>query len=145
ISGNFNSQMGANATIGSGKAPQLQLAPALQKIYDILECLNSLDINEPGNNVAAVNKGLQVFMSNSADAWEYKFKAEKEIPLVRFPFDPINYNSPTTPLKLDAYFRLGCYFNQPIKISKTLDQLKPSIGAYMELGADIRVMCCSLA
>src|SRR5690606_26758156 len=66
-------------------------------------------------------------------------------PLVKFPFDPVNYNSPTTPLKLDAFFRLGVYFNQPIKIPNTIDQLKPSVGAYLELGADLRVMCVSVA
>lgn len=146
ISGDFSAGANIKAGIGAGtNAPQLKLAPALQKVYEILEFLNSIDITNPKNNVEAIKKGLQVFMSNNADTWEYKFKAEKEIPLVKFPFDPINYNSPTTPLKLDAFFRMGCYFNQPVSIPHTIDQVKPSIGAYLELGADLRVMCVSLA
>jgi hypothetical protein len=95
--------------------------------------------------VEAIKKGLQIAMSNSSDSWEYKFKASKEISLVRFPFDPVNYNSPTTPLKMEAFFRVGCYFNQPIVIPKTINQIKPSAGAFMELGAELRVMCVSLA
>lgn len=142
ISGNFSNDKKKDAGIDMGTGPQLKLDRTLQTIYDILVFLNSLDPTQPAE---AIKKGLKVAMSNSADSWEYKFKADQEIPLVKFPFDPINYNSPTTPLKLDAYFKLGVYFNQPIKIPNTIDQLKPSVGAYLELGADIRVMCVSLA
>jgi len=142
ISGDFSAKIAAEPGIGSGNAPQLKLAKPLEKIYQILEFLDNLD---PTNAVEAVQRGLKIAMSNSADSWDYKFKASKEIPFVKFPFDPINYNSPTTPLKLDAYFKIGCYFNQPIKIPNTIDQLMPSAGAFLELGADLRVMCVSLA
>ena len=142
ISGNFSNAKKKNAGMAIGSGPQLKLDKTLQKIYDILEFLNNLDPTQPSE---AVKKALKIAMSNSADSWEYKFKADKEIPLVKFPFDPINYNSPTTPLKMDAYFKVGVYFNQPIKIPKTIDQIKPSVGAYLELGADIRVMCVSVA
>jgi hypothetical protein len=142
ISGDFKAKVAADAGFESGKAPQLKLAEPLEKIYQILEFLDNLDPTQP---VEAVKKGLKIAMSNGADSWDYKFKASKEIPFVKFPFDPINYNSPTTPLKLDAYFKIGCYFNQPIKIPKTIDQLMPSAGAFLELGADLRVMCVSLA
>lgn len=142
ISGDFSAKISAEPGLGSGNAPQLKLAKPLEKIYQILEFLDNLD---PSNAVAAVQKGLKIAMSNGADSWDYKFKASKEIPFVKFPFDPINYNSPTTPLKLDAYFKIGCYFNQPIKIPNTIDQLMPSAGAFLELGADLRVMCFSLA
>lgn len=142
ISGDFKAKASVNPGFESGKAPQLKLAEPLEKIYQILEFLDNLDPTQP---VEAVKKGLQIAMSNSADSWDYKFKASKEIPFVKFPFDPINYNSPTTPLKLDAYFKIGCYFNQPIKIPKTIDQVMPSAGAFLELGADLRVMCVSLA
>lgn len=142
ISGNFSNAKKKNAGMAIGSGPQLKLDQTLQKIYDILEFLNNLDPTQPSE---AVKKALKIAMSNSADSWEYKFKADKEIPLVKFPFDPINYNSPTTPLKMDAYFKVGVYFNQPIKIPKTIDQIKPSVGAYLELGADIRVMCVSVA
>jgi hypothetical protein len=146
ISGNFNAGNGIKAEIGTGQnAPQLKLPGALDKIYQVIEFLDSLDFTDIGNNTEAVKKGLQVFMSNGADAWDYKFKADKEIPMVKFPFDPINYNSPTTPIKLDAAFKMGCYFNMPIKIANTIDQLTPSVGAFLELKADIRVMCVSLA
>ena len=142
ISGNFSNEKKKDAGVDMGSGPQLKLDKTLQTIYDILVFLNSLDPTQPSE---AIKKGLKVAMSNSADSWEYKFKADQEIPLVKFPFDPISYNSPTTPLKLDAFFKLGVYFNQPIKIPNTIDQIKPSVGAYLELGADIRVMCVSLA
>ena len=142
ISGDLKAKASINPGFESGKAPQLKLAEPLEKIYQILEFLDNLDPTQP---VEAVKKGLQIAMSNSADSWDYKFKASKEIPFVKFPFDPVNYNSPTTPLKLDAYFKIGCYFNQPIKIPKTIDQVMPSAGAFLELGADLRVMCVSLA
>ncbi|WP_316797136.1 hypothetical protein [Pedobacter agri] len=142
ISGNFKANPSISASIDAGKGPQLKLAKELQAVYDILVILDSLDPSSPAD---AVKKGLQVAMSNAADSWDYKFKASKEIPFVKFPFDPINYNAPTTPLKLDAYFKIGCYFNQPIKIPKTIDQVMPSAGAFLEFGADLRVMCVSLA
>jgi hypothetical protein len=142
ISGDFKAKSSVNPGFDSGNAPQLKLAEPLEKIYQILEFLDNLDPTQP---VEAVKKGLQIAMSNAADSWEYKFKASKEIPFVKFPFDPINYNSPTTPLKLDAYFKIGCYFNQPMKIPNTIDQIMPSAGAFLELGADLRVMCVSLA
>lgn len=135
--------MKAKSSFDTGfNKPELALCDDLKPIYDILEFLANLD---PANPVEALKKALKVCMSNSSDSWEYKFKAEKEIPVVKFPFDPINYNSPTTPLKLDAYFKVGCYFNQPIKIPNAIDELMPSAGAYLELGADLRIMCFSLA
>ena len=142
ISGDFKAKASLNPGFESGSAPQLKLAEPLEKIYQILEFLDNLDPTQP---VEAVKKGLKIAMSNAADSWDYKFKASKEIPFVKFPFDPVNYNSPTTPLKLDASFKIGCYFNQPIKIPKTIDQVMPSAGAFLELGADLRVMCVSLA
>jgi len=142
VTGDFGNGKKVNPTIELGNGPQLKLHPMLQKVYEVLEFLDNLD---PTNPSEAVKKGLKIAMSNSADSWEYKFKADKEIPLVKFPFDPISYNNPATPLKLDAFFRLGVYFNQPIKIPNTIDQIKPSVGAYLELGADMRVMCVSLA
>lgn len=142
ITGDFGNAKKAKPSLELGHGPQLKLDPLLQKVYEVLDFLNKLDISQPSE---AIKKGLKIAMSNSADSWEYKFKADKEIPLVKFPFDPISYNAPTTPLKLDAFFRLGVYFNQPVKIPNTIDQIKPSVGAYMELGADIRVMCVSLA
>jgi len=144
ISGDFKASVKANPDFGSNlnNAPQLKLAEPLEKIYQILEFLDNLDPTQP---VEAVKKGLKIAMSNNADSWDYKFKADKEIPFVKFPFDPVNYNSPTTPLKLDASFKIGCYFNQPIKIPNTIDEVMPSAGAFLELGADLRVMCVSLA
>ncbi len=142
VTGDFGNGKKLKPTIELGNGPQLKLHPMLQKVYEVLEFLDNLD---PTNPSEAVKKGLKIAMSNSADSWEYKFKADKEIPLVKFPFDPVSYNNPATPLKLDAFFRLGVYFNQPIKIPNTIDQIKPSVGAYLELGADMRVMCVSLA
>ncbi len=143
ITGDFNSNNSIEPGFDSGNAPQLKLCKELEPIYEILEFLDNLDATT--NPVEAIKKGLKIAMSNTADSWEYKFKAEKEIPLVKFPFDVIDYNSPTTPLKLDAYFKVGCYYNQPLTISNSVDQLTPSSGTYLELGADLRVMCFSLA
>ncbi|SEK17963.1 hypothetical protein [Parapedobacter koreensis] len=142
ITGDFKSGISVKPSLDKGIGPQLKLAEPLEKIAQILEFLSELNMNKP---VEAIQKGLKIAMSNSADSWEYKFKADKELPVVQFPFDPISYNSPTTPLKLDAYFKVGCYFNQPITIPNTINQLVPSVGAYLELGAEIRVMCVSLA
>lgn len=142
ITGDFGNGQKSNPSLELGQGPQLILHPLLASIYQILEFLDNLD---PSNPSEAIKKGLKIAMSNSADSWEYKFKADKEISLVKFPFDPINYNSPTTPLKLDAFLRIGVYFNQPIKIPNTIDQIKPSVGSYLELGATLRVMCLSLA
>lgn len=142
VTGDFGNAKKIQPSLELGHGPQLKLDPLLHKVYEVLEFLNNLDVSQPSE---AIKKGLKIAMSNSADSWEYKFKADKEIPLVKFPFDPINYNAPTTPLKMDAFFKLGVYFNQPIKIPNNIDQIKPSVGAYMELGANIRVMCVSLA
>ena len=142
ITGDFGNGKKSSPSLESGSGPQLKLDKTLQTIYDILEFLSSLDPTQPSE---AIKKGLKIAMSNSADSWEYKFKADKEIPFVKFPFDPVNYNSPTTPLKMDAFFKMGVYFNQPIKIPDTIDQIKPSVGTFLILGADLRVMCVSLA
>jgi hypothetical protein len=142
ITGDFQSGISVKPSLEKGNTPQLKFAKELETIYQILEFLDELSMDKP---VEAIKKGLKIAMSNSSDSWEYKFKAGKEISLVRFPFDPVNYNSPTTPLKMEAFFRVGCYFNQPIVIPKTINQIKPSAGAYMELGAELRVMCVSLA
>lgn len=143
VSGNFQGGKNAKAGLEGGTGPQLKLDEALQKIYDILEFLQNLDPKSAASE--AVKKGLNIVMSNSADSWEYKFKADKEIPLVRFPFLDEAYNSPTCPLKMEAFFRLGVFFNQPLKIPESIDQLKPSVGAYLELGATLKVMCFSVA
>lgn len=142
ITGDFQSGISVKPSLEKGNTPQLKFAKELETIYQILEFLDEISMDKP---VEAIKKGLKIAMSNSSDSWEYKFKAGKEISLVKFPFDPINYNSPTTPLKMEAFFRVGCYFNQPIVIPKTINQIKPSAGAYMELGAELRVMCVSLA
>ncbi len=141
ISGNFKNKNSITPGFETGNAPQLKLCKELQPIYDILDFLDKLN---PDNPVEAVKKGLQIAMSNSAESWEYKFKAEKEIPLVRFPFDTILYNNPTTVFKMEAHFKIGCYFNEPIQIPNTKDDLIPSAGAFLELGATIRVMVFSL-
>lgn len=143
VSGNFQGGENAKASLEGGAAPQLKLDKALQKIYDILQFLAKLDPKTAAS--AAISEGLKIAMSNSADSWEYKFKADKEISLVRFPFLDEAYNSPVCPLKMDAFFKIGVFFNQPLKIPESIDQLKPSVGAYLELGATLKVMCVSVA
>jgi hypothetical protein len=122
---------------------QLILCDELQPIYDILMILATLNPFDP-DYAAILKKGLEIAMSNSADNWEYKFNAVKEIPLIKFPPEPI-YSQPLTPFKLQAGMKVGAYFNMPITLPNSINQLIPSAGAYLELDAQLEVMCVSLA
>ena len=81
-------------------------------------------------------------MSNSPNNWEYKFQADKEIPVLQFP--PAYLDGPTTPLRLEASMKLGVYFNLAVPIPPTgLPGL--SAGGFIEFDAKLSVMCVSLA
>ena len=120
IKGNFNSKKGSEASFkgedGSNDfpAPQIVFSDALQTVIEILQILQDLQGAKYGD---AIKKGLKIAMSNSADSWEYKFEATKEIPVVKFPIPESVYNAPTTPLKLEAYLKLGVYFNAALKVT----------------------------
>ena len=118
--------------------PELEFGKDLQPVYDILQVLLLLN----GKDYAgALTKGLKIAMSNSPNNWEYKFQADKEIPVLRFP--PPAADSPLAPLRLECFLKIGCYFNVGLPSGDGLPV--PSGGAFVEFGAKLSVMCVSLA
>jgi len=121
--------------------PELVPGEKLKPIVDILEVLAMLAIDNDYKEL--VKKGLKIAMSNSPNNWEYKFQADKEIPVVRFP--PKYLDGPTTPLRLEANLKLGCYFNLALPAMAGGGLPTPSAGAFIEFGGRLEVMCVSLA
>lgn len=148
IKGNFDASKGSEASFkgkdgdASFPAPQLEFSPVLQTVMDILQILQDLQGEKYGD---ALKKGLKIAMSNSADSWEYKFEASKEIPVVKFPIPDAVYNAPTTPLKLEAGLKVGVYFNAALSITSDPTKLLPTAGAYIDFYGRLSVMCVSLA
>jgi len=147
IRGKFDTAKGAKPEfkgidIGGGDVSGPQLIPGqfLKPIIDILEILQAISSMDDYKDIA--KKALKVAMSNSPNNWEYKFQADKEIPVVRFP--PASMDGPTTPLRLEANLKLGCYFNLAMPVPPT-GLPTPSAGAFIEFGAKLQVMCVSLA
>ena len=137
IRGKFDTEKGSSPEF---KGPKLIPGKDLQPIIDILEILEA--IGSDPNYADLIKKGLQIAMSNSPNNWEYKFQADKEIPVVQFP--PAYLDGPTTPLRLEANLKLGVYFNLAIPVPPTgLPGL--SAGGFIEFGAKLSVMCVSLA
>lgn len=151
IKGNFNSQKGKEVDLGSKNSsddpglnlptPEIEFSDALEPVIKILEILASLSSGDYGS---ALKKGLKVAMSNSANIWEYKFEANKDIPLVRFPPTDELYNSPQTPLKLEASLGIGVFFNAALKVTTDPSQLLPTAGAYFKFHGGLQVMCFSV-
>lgn len=149
IKGNFDAKKGSEASyVGDGSsdfpAPQLEFSKELQPVIDILQILQDLQGEKYGD---ALKKGLKIAMSNSADSWEYKFEASKEIPVVKFPIPDAVYNDPNTPLKLEASMKVGVYFNAALKVTDLTDpkKLLPTAGAFMDFYGRLSVMCVSLS
>lgn len=137
ISGKFDTQKGQAPEF---KGPKLIPGNDLKPIIEILEVLEA--IGTSGDYADLVKKGLQIAMSNSPNNWEYKFQADKEIPVLQFP--PVYLDGPTTPLRLEASMKLGVYFNLAVPIPP--DGLPGlSAGGFIEFGAKLSVMCVSLA
>ncbi|HPE77391.1 MAG TPA: hypothetical protein PLC80_14965 [Draconibacterium sp.] len=151
IKGNFNSQKGKEVDLGSSNSsdapglnlptPEIEFSDALEPVIKILEILASLSSGEYGE---ALKKGLKIAMSNSANIWEYKFEANKDIPLVRFPPTKELYESPQTPLKLEASLGIGVYFNAALKVTTDPGQLLPTAGGYFNFHGGLQVMCVSV-
>ena len=150
IKGNFNSQKGAESDFGSKSAsdsiynlpaPEIEYSDDLKPVIQILEVLAALST---GDYAAVLKKGLKVAMSNSANLWEYKFEATKDIPLIKFPPGEL-YDSPQVPLKLEASLGLGVFFNAALKVTSDPKQLLPTAGAYFKFHGGLQVMCVSLA
>jgi hypothetical protein len=147
IKGNFDAKKGSNASfIGvegdpDFPSPQLEFGPDLKPIVDILQILQRL---QGADYAAAIKKGLEIAMSNSAESWEYKFEASKEIPVVKFP--PPVYDSPAAPLRLEASLKVGVYFNAALTTAALTDanKLLPTAGAFLEFYGRLSVMCASV-
>ncbi len=150
IKGNFNSQKGTETDFGSKSAsdsaldlpaPEIEYSDDLKPVIQILEILAALST---GDYAEVLKKGLKVAMSNSANLWEYKFEATKDIPLIKFPPGDL-YDAPQTPLKLEASLGLGVFFNAALKVTSDPKQLLPTAGAYFKFHGGLQVMCVSLA
>ncbi len=138
IRGDWSANKGSQA---SYPKPDIQFAPELQPVIDILQILQSL---QDGNYGDAVSKGLKLAMSNKAGSWEYKFEASKEIPVLRFPIPDSVYNSPQTPFKLECGLTLGAYFNAAVKVTTDAKELLPSAGGLLGFYGRLSVMCVSV-
>ena len=137
IQGKFDTQKGSAPKFNGPKLiPGKDLAP----IIDILEILEVIGTSPDYASIAA--KGLQIAMSNSPNNWEYKFQADKEIPVLQFP--PAYLDGPTTPLRLEANMKLGVYFNLAVPIPPN-GSPGLSAGGFIEFGAKLSVMCVSVA
>ncbi|MES2647443.1 MAG: hypothetical protein V4717_11240 [Bacteroidota bacterium] len=151
IKGNFNSSKGKSTDFGSKSdddsgfalpTPEIQFKePELSTIIQVLEVLAALST---GKYADAVKNGLKIAMSNSANLWEYKFEATKDIPVLRFPPMP-EYNNAQIPFKLEAGMGLGVYFNAALKVTSDPTQLLPTAGAFFRFHAGMQVMVVSVA
>ncbi len=152
IKGNFDAKKGketgyegqptGSSDDGGMPYPEIEFHKDLEPVIKILEILASIST---GDYKDVMQKGLKIAMSNAGEIWEYKFEATKEIPLVRFPPTKQLYDSPTTPLKLEASMALGVYFNAALKVTTDLNQLLPTAGAFIQFHGGLSVMCVSLA
>lgn len=142
VSGKFDSEKGAEPGFVN---PVIKFnEDYLQPIIDLLTILSTLSKNpaDPSSYGDLLQKGLEIAMSNSADSWEYRMHAVKEIPVIKFP--PPAVSSAADPLKIEAGLRVGCYFNQPFKLTTDIEQLLPSAGAFLEFYGRLSVMCASV-
>ncbi|MBI1766066.1 MAG: hypothetical protein HYR56_32070 [Acidobacteria bacterium] len=148
IKGNWDAKNGAEAQYGGSDtdpdfpSPQIEFAPELQPVIEILQILQDL---QGENYKGAFQRGLKLAMSNKAGTWEYKFEAAKEIPVIRFPMPDFLYNDPNAPLKLEAGLKLGAYFNAALKVPTDANQLLPTAGGYLGFYGRLSVMCVSLS
>jgi hypothetical protein len=137
IKGKFNAEKGAEPGFIE---PEIKFNETyLQPVIDILVILSQL---QGGNYADALSKGLEIAMSNSVESWEYKFSAVKEIPVIEFPSGTVA--GAGAPLKLEAGLRVGCYLNQPFKLTSDIEQLVPSAGAFLEFYGRLSVMVVSV-
>ena len=149
IRGKFDTQKGAKPAFngpepagpGDITGPQLIPGKDLQPIVDILEVLEAIGSSGSGYG-DIIKQGLKIAMSNSPNNWEYKFQADKEIPVLKFP--PPALDGPQVPLRLEAYLKLGCYFNLALPVPPATGLPAPSAGAFVEFGGKLSVMCLTV-
>ncbi|HSI76318.1 MAG TPA: hypothetical protein VK957_10495, partial [Lunatimonas sp.] len=54
------------------------------------------------------------------------------------------YNSPQTPLRLEASLALGVYFNAALKVTTDPKQLLPTAGGFIQFKGGLEVMCVTV-
>ncbi len=137
IRGKFDTKKGqAPSFIG----PELEFGPALKPVVDILVLLSMIATDASYGDI--LKKGLKIAMSNSPNNWEYKFQADKEIPVLKFP--PPLMDTALAPLRLEAGLKVGVYFNVAIPLPPTNGIPTPGAGAFVEFYAKLSVMCLSV-
>lgn len=120
--------------------PILEFGPQLKPVYEILLLLSQLSIKPSYKDL--LKKGLKIAMSNSPNNWEYKFQADKEIPVLRFP--PPELDTAAAPLRLEASLKAGVYFNVALPMPPTNGVQAPGAGAFVEFFGKMSVMCVSV-
>ncbi len=138
VSGDFDSDSGADSAFNT---PKLNMGDQLKPIVQILEVLDTL-AESTGDYADLISQAMSIAMGNDGDNYQYKFHADKEIPVVQFPAPDLD--GPTTPLRLSAGLKVGAYFNETLAISTDLSSMIPSAGAYFEFDGGIQVMCVSV-
>ena len=137
IRGKFDTKKGQSPSfIG----PELEFGPVLKPVVDILVLLSMIATD--ASYTAILKKGLKIAMSNSPNNWEYKFQADKEIPILKFP--PPLLDTAAAPLRLEAGLKVGVYFNVAIPLPPTNGIPMPSAGAFVEFYGKLSVMCLSV-
>lgn len=137
IRGKFDTKKGqAPSFIG----PELEFGEALQPVVEILVLLSMIATDASYKDI--LKQGLKIAMSNSPNNWEYKFQADKEIPVLKFP--PPLLDTALAPLRLEAGLKVGAYFNVAIPLPPTNGIPMPSAGAFVEFYGKLSVMCVSV-
>ena len=137
IRGKFDTKKGQAPSFTE---PLLEFGPDLKPIVDILIILSQISIKPDYKEI--LKKGLKIAMSNSPNNWEYKFQADKEIPVVKFP--PPDMDTAAAPLRLEANLKTGVYFNVALPMPPTNGTPTLSAGAFVEFYAKLSVMCLSV-
>jgi len=137
IRGKFDTAKGSSPSFTN---PEMEFGPDLKPVVDILVLLSEISVNP--NYTDILKKGLTIVMSNSPNDWEYKFQADKEIPVLKFP--PPDLDTAAAPLRLEAGLKAGVYFNVPMPMPPTNGLPCPSAGAYVEFDGKVSVMCVSV-
>lgn len=137
IRGKFDTKKGqAPSFVG----PELEFGDDLKPVVEILVLLSMLATDASYKDI--LTQGLKIAMSNSPNNWEYKFQADKEIPVLRFP--PPALDTAAAPLRLEAGLKVGAYFNVAIPLPPTNGVPTPSAGAFVEFYGKLSVMCVSV-
>ncbi len=137
IRGKFDTKKNASPSF---VGPELEFGPDLKPVVDILVLLSQLSVQDDYKGL--LQKGLKIAMSNSPNNWEYKFQADKEIPVIKFP--PPKLDTAAAPLRLEAGLKVGVYFNVAIPLPPTDGIPTPGAGAFVEFYGKLSVMCVSV-